>query len=231
MNKQATYRLLEARMLRYTDLVSVPVRPNQQKLIPITVTTNLVIKPIDKDMQAYTGDAIYVREAVANKLEQAAKLLATSNPNLSLQVVYGYRALSIQQKLFLKYKKQLKLQYTGNALLEAVHRLIAVPEIAGHPTGGAIDIQILHYGECIDMGTNIWEFTNDSFTFSPFVGKAAYDNRQLLRNTMMEIGFAPFDGEWWHFSYGDKEWAKYYAKPCAIYEQIEFKIFPNQSKV
>jgi D-alanyl-D-alanine dipeptidase len=39
---------------------------------------------------------------------------------------------------------------------------------------------------------------------------------------MLGVGFAPFDGEWWHFSYGDKEWAAYYNKPNAVYEQIDF---------
>jgi D-alanyl-D-alanine dipeptidase len=73
------------------------------------------------------------------------------------------------------------------------------------------------------MGTKIWQFDHDSYTFSPFVSKQAQINRQLLRKVMLEVGFAPFDGEWWHFSYGDKEWAKYYSQSYAIYEQIEFK--------
>jgi D-alanyl-D-alanine dipeptidase len=36
----------------------------------------------------------------------------------------------------------------------------------------------------------------------------------------MRQGLAPFDGEWWHFSYGDREWAKYYEEEAAaIYDQ------------
>ena len=222
MNKQAVYQLLQDKMLSYADLVGVPVQPIQEALVPIEATSGLTFKPIDQDMQAYTGSKIYVRKAVATKLKLAAKLLAVDNSNLQLQVVYGYRALSIQQNLFLKYKKQLQDKYKESELLEAVHLLIAVPEIAGHPTGGAVDIQIVESGKTLDMGTDIWQFTKDSFTFSPFVSKKAQDNRRLLRRTMMEVGFAPFDGEWWHFSYGDKEWAKYYKKPAAIYDQLDF---------
>jgi D-alanyl-D-alanine dipeptidase len=59
-----------------------------------------------------------------------------------------------------------------------------------------------------------------TFTFSPFIGKEAWNNRQLLRYVMLSAGFAPFDGEWWHFSYGDREWAFYYKKPYAIYNQL-----------
>ena len=37
---------------------------------------------------------------------------------------------------------------------------------------------------------------------------------------MLEEGFAPYDGEWWHFSFGDKEWAFYYKKDKALFNQI-----------
>jgi D-alanyl-D-alanine dipeptidase len=63
----------------------------------------------------------------------------------------------------------------------------------------------------------------DTFTFSPFISKEAWANRQLLRRVMIQAGFAPFDGEWWHFSYGDKEWARYYDKRAAMYDQLYLK--------
>lgn len=223
MNRGAVYQSLQDKMLRYADLISVSVQSVEEKLVAIEPSANLSATPINDDMFTYTGNRIYVRKSVAKKLEQASKLLSTQSPELQLEVVYGYRALSVQQKLFLKYKKQFETKYSGIELLETVHRLIAVPEIAGHPTGGAVDIQILKSGKPLNMGTKIWEFKNDSFTFSPFISKQAQQNRRLLRLIMMEVGFAPFDGEWWHFSYGDKEWAKYYNKSAAMYEQMEFK--------
>ncbi len=36
---------------------------------------------------------------------------------------------------------------------------------------------------------------------------------------MTAAEFAPFWGEWWHYSFGDCEWATYYEKPNAIYSQ------------
>lgn len=36
----------------------------------------------------------------------------------------------------------------------------------------------------------------------------------------MEAWFTPFDGEYWHFSYGDRERAFYYDQPHAIYDQV-----------
>lgn len=213
-------------MISYADLIDIPVKPNNEKMMLIKPGFKLVTKPINNEMFAFTGNAIYVRKSVAEKLNQASMLLAYTGPNLQLEVVYGYRALSIQKKLFNQHKKRLELEtnYIGDELLEATHRLVAVPEVAGHPTGGAIDIQIIYKEVPINMGTKIWEFNNDAFTFSPYISKQAQKNRQLLRNILIQVGFAPFDGEWWHFSYGDKEWAKYYNMQNAIYEQIEFSL-------
>jgi D-alanyl-D-alanine dipeptidase len=55
-------------------------------------------------------------------------------------------------------------------------------------------------------------------TFSPLVSEEARRLRMTLREAMMSGGFAPFDGEWWHFSYGDREWAKYYGAATARYD-------------
>lgn len=223
MNKQAMYQKLEDKMLGYADLVGVSVKPVDEQLVPISKNSRLDANPVNTDMESFTGKRIFVRQNVLARLERAAQLLAAYDADLQLQVVYGYRTLSIQQKLFNKFKQSLEAEFIGPELLEATHRLIAAPDIAGHPTGGAVDIQIIKDGAPIEMGTNIWEFTKDSFTFSPFVRDEAQQNRQILREVMMKAGFAPFDGEWWHFSYGDKEWAAYYKRPYAIYGQVEFR--------
>lgn len=222
MKKSDVYLLLEQKMLDYIDYVGVPVKPENEPLVAIAPTSNLVAKQIGTDMKPYTGSEVYVRRSVLRRLEQAALLLAQYDNSLCLEVIYGYRALRIQKQLFEKYKKQLSSQYSGEELIAATHRLVAVPDVAGHPAGAAIDIQITRNGRPLDFGTNIHEFVPDTFTFSPFVSKKAWDNRQLLRRVMMCVGFAPFDGEWWHFSYGDKEWARYYLRDFAIYNQLDF---------
>lgn len=224
MNREHVYNELEARALSYLELRNVPVDASRESLVSLPTTANLSVSQIGTDMFSITGDAVFVRETVAYKLGDAAFMLAETDSELCLEVVYGYRALNIQQKLFMGFYDQLRYKLSGDELLEAVHRLIAVPDVAGHPTGGAVDIQITRNGVPIDFETRIWEFVPDSFTFSPFISKEAAQNRKLLRDIMTAAGFAPYDGEWWHFSYGDKEWAKYYEQPFAIYEQLEFNV-------
>ena len=33
-------------------------------------------------------------------------------------------------------------------------------------------------------------------------------NRRLLYHVMSAAGFVNYDGEWWHYSYGDRQWAR-----------------------
>lgn len=220
MKKEDVYALLQEKQPGYLDYVGVPVQPQNETLLPIPETDRLTTRKIDPSMPDRSGKQIFVRERVLEKLTQAADLLASHDPDMMLEVVSGYRPLYIQMQLFETCKSKLRDKYSGDDLLEAAHQYIAVPEVAGHPTGGAVDVQILHKGEPLDFGTKIWEFTEDSMTFSPFVSKAAWNSRQLLRRIMITAGFAPFDGEWWHYSYGDKEWAKYYDKRFALYDPI-----------
>lgn len=222
--KSEIYRLLENKMLKYQDLIGVKVNENNEKFVKLETSDNLSVKQIDNQMLKYTRNQIFVRCEVANKLTQVARMVRQLNSRSKLQIVYGYRPIEVQTSLFYRYYKQLEDKTIAERdKLEAVHRLIAVPEVSGHPTGGAVDVQILlGKSSSLGFGTKIWEFKPDSYTFSPFISNKSKLNRMLLRNLMLKNGFAPFDGEWWHFSYGDREWAKYYNKNYAIYNQITF---------
>jgi D-alanyl-D-alanine dipeptidase len=224
MKREKIYKQLELGMLKYVDLIDVLTRDNGESILVLKSENGLLISPIDDDMSKLTGSNIYVRKTVTEILNRVATRLKRVNKNYNLQIVYGYRALEIQKRLFKKFMNKYRKHFSGTELLEAVHRNIAVPEISGHPTGGAVDLQIVENGKPLEFGTKIWEFNKDSYTFSPFITNTASKNRKLLRELMLSEGFAPFDGEWWHFSFGDREWAAYYGKSFAIYEQIKLDL-------
>ncbi len=220
MGREEVYKSLEDSMLTYAELKQIEVIENGEPLVPLSRTDNLSISPNDPEMQLITGEEIYVREAVAACLGAAALSLSEERPELRLEVVYGYRSLEIQKRNFKRQLKTLADKYQGSALVEAAHRRVAVPEVAGHPTGGAVDVQIIQGCSPLDFGTRQREFVRDSYAGSPYIGPDAKGNRQLLTAIMMSAGFAPYEGEWWHFSYGDREWAAYYKEPNAVYQQL-----------
>lgn len=223
MNKQMIYARLEGELLDYTDYADVPVEPVNEPLVPIRESGVLIVGTIRDDALPVTGNETYVRQGVAERLRYASLALAATEPGLQLDVGYGYRSLTVQKRRFAEQLARLREQYEGEALLSATHRYVAVPDVAGHPTDGAVDIQLARRREPLDFGTRMWDFVPDSYAKSPFVGYEARKSRELLRRIMVGAGFAPFGGEWWHFSYGDKEWAKYTGQPAAFYDQVEFR--------
>ncbi|NGX54218.1 MAG: D-alanyl-D-alanine dipeptidase, partial [Chlamydiae bacterium] len=129
MIKKDIYLLLEEKLFGYLDYIEVSVKSCEEALLPIPTTANLKTRPIDEDMLPFTGNQIFVRQTVLEKLSQASELLASQDPTMELEVVYGYRTKEIQKKLFEKCQSKLKQQFSGTELLEAAHKYIAHPEV------------------------------------------------------------------------------------------------------
>lgn len=219
--------LEERKILSFRDVLTAKTGENQEKLVNVRqFAPNILAVHENQEMQKYTGDLILVRKTVAQKLSQASQNLPKG---YKLKIVFGYRHPDIQKKYFqaeLKRAGETCGKLDRQTLYEKVHPLIAVPEVAGHPTGGAVDVTITDQnGQDLPMGTKISDFTNPELlpTFSNQVPAAAQINRQMLHDLMVAAGFAPFYGEWWHFSYGDREWAAFYHKNQSLYSTINLK--------
>jgi zinc D-Ala-D-Ala dipeptidase len=236
--EDVVYQRLEEKMLKFSDYADVPVAETEEAVLFEALRSQgvLMVEHLDQEMVQFTGDKIYVRRPLVDLLYWAGQELKSLDRSLTLKVVYGFRALELQAKLFDEAKAALQEKYsTDEELTEAAHRHIAVPSVAGRPTGGAVGVDLLRDGAAPDMGSPILGFARDSFTFSPFISREAWENRQLLRRAMMAAGFAPYDGEWWHFSYGDKEWARYHRKQGALYDQVSLadaqKVDPDELRL
>lgn len=180
------------------------------------------------DMIPMFGNKIFVRKQVALKLETVQSELKKINGGLQLLISYGYRTPEIQENYFnaaLARAQEMKKNLTEEEYLELAHSMSAHTKSAGHTVGGAIDLTIWDSKNNveIDMGSKISEFGDIAYTLYPHISEQQKENRLLLQKIMMDQGFAPFLGEWWHFSFGDKEWAFYYRQPAALYDVVNSK--------
>ena len=177
---------------------------------------SIVSEHEQSDMQVYTGESILVRNTVAKKLAEVNKQLRNAN-NLRLRIVYGFRHPKVQEKYFRERKEVLRREnpsISEHDLIRLVHDFIAVPDVAGHPMGAAVDLTIVDRdNNPVDMGNKISDYSNPDIikTFTKVTPEQA-SYRKVLHDAMIAQGFAPFYGEWWHFSYGDREWAAFYGK-------------------
>jgi len=218
------------RIITYQEIAAIPTGENKESLVDVChYDPNIIARYEKNDMLLYTGKRIFVRDTVARKLATANKSL-TKNSKFRLRVAYGYRHPDIQKKYFEQKRTELRVSrpsLTDGELDALTHNFIAVPSVAGHPTGGAVDVTIVDAaGKELDMGTKIADFKNAERikTFAKGLSNKQKRNRLLLHDILVREGFAPFYGEWWHFSYGDREWACFYGKLKSIYSPLKFEV-------
>jgi D-alanyl-D-alanine dipeptidase len=213
--------LKNKRILTYKDVKKQKIGKSDEPLVSVKQYNPKIITCQDnEEIQNYNNDNILVRSELAKKL---ARINDRLKDGMRLMVVCGYRHPDTQKQCFIREKTRILQQNPGvsdDKANELTHILIAVPDVAGHVVGGAVDITIVDKNnEALDMGTEVADFTqvDKIATYSESLTKEQIKNRDLLHNLMVSENFAPFYGEWWHFSYGDREWAAFYGNESAIY--------------
>lgn len=73
---------------------------------------------------------------------------------------------------------------------------------SGHSRGCTVDLTLfdMNTGKEVDMGGPYDFFSNISHPSYTNLTAEQYNNRMLLRNTMMKYGFRPCSTEWWDFT-------------------------------
>lgn len=166
----------------------------------------------------------YARESVIEKLVKAADNLSHGYKFL---IKEAYRPLSRQKKSFEEAFSYYKIQYplkNDDEIYELTCQYVAPVKVAGHPTGGAIDITLVKDGNEVDMGTEFndtpIEPENLTYLYSAYINKLAEDNRKILIDCMERAGFINYPTEWWHWSYGDCYWA-FFNNRNALYSPVD----------
>ncbi len=147
-------------LLTAADLLSISIGENNSPLVGLREKLPfLSVKYKKEDMLSYTGDDVLVRKDLIPLIKQAYKTLQKTHPGFNFLIRYGYRHPEVQQKYYADRYKVHKTEnpdLTEGELTELTHTQVALPEVAGHPTGGAIDLTILdENGKQLDMGTDI----------------------------------------------------------------------------
>jgi len=152
----------------------------------------------------------YVRQAVAEMLERAARNLPTG---MFMGLVEGWRPIDRQQRIYDFMWNCAREAYPERdvvALRRTVCRWVAPTDQKappGHCTGAAVDVWLLdEQGEQIDV-TSPFDRFKAARTYTLDLSPEARRNRMILVDAMLEQGFSNCRDEWWHYSFGDAGWA------------------------
>lgn len=215
--------------INFTELMSVVAEESGEELIEITEVDNtILLEQINFD-RLNNNNSIKVRRNVGYKLKRINdKLKAGFGSRFCLNIVSAYQDVEHIAKRFEEYRQELSNQKVESKnlydFIDQLHQCVGVPTISGYTTGGMLDITI--YDNVLDnflnMGCLVYEYSSHrSSWFAVGLNQEEKRNRQFLLDLMLSENFAPYWRCWWRFSYGDKEWARYYERKHAIYDQIQ----------
>lgn len=218
------------KFLYITDpsVLSIPIVECFDPLVDIKNSTDLLYGP-PPECELTTNDYTKMRESVFRRLCEAQKELPRY---WRFRVYEGFRSLTVQNMLFEQELKRVKTRYPDKSdeeqfyettrLVSPVLNADGSSNIPAHNTGGAVDIEILtQEGELLDMGMTAkdWVSVDPELCLSEcsLISNTAQSNRKLLIDIMASQGFINYPTEWWHFSYGDRYWARFQSHQQAIY--------------
>ncbi|KTC92549.1 M15 family metallopeptidase [Fluoribacter dumoffii] len=213
-------------------IIAISVVDNHEPMIDLIEHPELSYGPSPEIPN--NTDYTKMRKTVFEKLKQAQSLLPQG---LRFCLYESYRSLALQKSLFdIRYAKvekqhpewsseQIFIETTR--MVSPVTNLDGSPNIPPHSTGAAIDIYLINeQGEAIEMGIHPKDWMEDlegtlSVTASTIISEQAKQNRRIMSHALEAVGFVNYRHEYWHWSYGDRYWAYYKQKPCAIYDSCK----------
>ena len=167
-----------------SDFIDISTLPNVRLDIRYADDSNFM----GRKVEGYDAPLCWMHKDGAVKLEQLAERLAADGFGLHIWDAYRPRRATRDMIQWAESTGQEWLIEQGYLVRDSRHN-----------RGGAIDssLYVLETGELIDMGTD-WDFFGaESNTFQ--VSGLALEHRLILRSCMEEVGFVPYDVEWWHF--------------------------------
>ena len=158
-----------------------------------------------------------VRRGLALRLAQAAEKLPEG---WSLLIFDGLRTMRLQQALYDQFREVVireRLQASPAEIEMVLDTFVAKPvkrrnRPAPHTTGGAVDLTLSKNGTALDMGTGFDDLTAMAHTdwlerSCPPGQEDCRDARRILYNLMTSVGLVNYPCEWWHYAYGERQWA------------------------
>jgi len=145
-------------------------------------------------------------------------------------VVYeGYRSKADQIKVWHQIIEQRKKEYphmdeNSEEFITMCNLVVANPyrQGSGHQSGAAVDISLVNgSGVEYDMGGIVRGFGEEAPFYSPIISDEARKNRLILKNAVEGAGLVCYPTEWWHYSFGDRLWARVTGSKLAIFAKID----------
>ncbi|MBR9676996.1 M15 family metallopeptidase [Candidatus Woesearchaeota archaeon] len=166
----------------------------------------------------------YARLTVAKKLCQAQKHLPKG---ITFVVRSAWRSPKQQKTIFENIVKKFKKQnpdWTEQQIIKEAKKYVAPfngLEASGHICGAAIDVRLVRNNRLVPMRSKKLTYQENSKTKQSKLPNHIQKNRDFLIQALTKVGLVNYPMEFWHWSYGDRQWAKKNNKKTAIYGVVD----------
>ncbi len=214
---------------------NIPIQDCGEPLVELK-PDEFVLQPIYFEQGIAQSDIVKLRRSVVEKLRKAQHALQDIE-GWKIKIWDGFRLQKTQQRIYDDYYKKVKKEnptWSDGQINAEVIKFVSPANTnpnapAPHNTGGAVDLTLVDKnGNEIEMGTDYDDFTEKARTnyyattgANHELAQTFHRNRLLLKNILEATGLSNDPLEWWHFSYGDQEWAERTNYQHAIYGSAE----------
>ena len=207
----------------WAQVRAIPIADRAPGLVAVPHSALWHVSPIYVELAVRGAIATcYLRAEVIARLERAAHSVARHG--YQLHIFDGWRPPAVQQALYEDIYHELCTRHPEDTEAERHFRaqhFVALPSChparpSPHLTGGSVDVSLRRAGELMDMGSDFDEPTRRSYTDAYEAQPGAIrERRRLLYQAMTHAGFSNLPSEWWHYDFGNQNWAHYHGAPHA----------------
>lgn len=231
MTQERIQRILQQNEILGEDVLDkIPVVECNEPLLNIS-KHNIIIQ-MSQARREYAGDNVLsARKTVCDMLDKVAQNIF---PNYKLLLFDAYRPIEYQRLRFDQVFRSLKSKHPDQAddfIRKLAFEVVFPPNEdpqrpPPHATGAAVDVALVtQEGNLLDFGSKYGVYNDDEnkkhYTNSLLINNQQRENRILLIRSMVSVGFCNYPGEWWHFMYGDREYAAYEGFTFAKYGRAD----------
>lgn len=204
-------------------MTNLKIIDNSEPLVNLKKHCSKVVIAIDK-RRMKSEKNFYLRKTVAEMINRAIAYLPRG---MTFAIGDAWRPQHVQEKIFAEffnYAKKKNPNWNKQKIIKEISQYVAPstgPLASGHLTGGAVDLRLIKNGRKIPMKDRRLTYQENAQSIQPKLPKYLQQNRSIMFSALTKAGLSNYPKEYWHWSYGDSQWAKRNKKKNAIYSIIK----------
>jgi len=201
----------------------VKIKDNREPLVDIKKYCPGIMVRIGKERMRIEKTA-YFRKTVAEMLRKAQKSLPR---DWNFVINDAWRPQYIQAEIYFNFIKRFQKmhpKWMRERVIKEVEEYVADWRgiaSSGHMSGGAVDIRLVdRYRHKVPMKKKGLSYQENALSNQKLLPAYIRKNREIMFSALRRAGLSNYKKEYWHWSYGDYQWAKRNGKKVALYGVI-----------